>query len=73
MTRPRVVEEIRKWLPTVGFMVVGALALHYANAARVTPLSGELPAFMAPTTDGSTLRSSDLNGKVTILNFWSPG
>ena len=71
--RPSVVEKIKGWLPTVGFLVVGVLALHYANAARVTRLSGDLPAFTAATADGSTLRSADLNGKVTILNFWSPG
>ena len=67
------VETVRKWLPTAGFMLLGALALHYANAARVTTLSGQLPAFSAPASDGTTIRSADLNGKVTILNFWSPG
>jgi hypothetical protein len=60
-------------MPTVAFVATTALVIHYATAARVASLSGQLPAFAGTTVSGETLRSSDLRGKVAILNFWSPG
>jgi hypothetical protein len=63
----------REWLGTGLFVVVAVAVLHFVNAPRVKTLSGELPAFTAQTANGTTLRSEDLKGKVTLLNFWSPG
>jgi len=34
---------------------------------------GEAVAFSGPTVDGSTFDSADLDGKITVVNFWYAG
>lgn len=36
-----------------------------------SPSLGKLPAFALPTAEGDTLRLSDLEGDVVLLNFWA--
>lgn len=39
--------------------------------AQPTASLGKLPAFALPTAEGDTLRLSDLEGDVVLLNFWA--
>ncbi len=54
----------------LGFLTVLALGL---NRSQNKPLSlGQpVPAFELTTFSGETIRSSDLAGKVVVLNFWA--
>lgn len=38
---------------------------------KLPSFSGPLPAFTLETLDGSTMNSSDLLGKVAVINFWA--
>jgi thiol-disulfide isomerase/thioredoxin len=38
---------------------------------KLPPFSGPLPAFSLARLDGGTMTSSDLSGKVAVINFWA--
>lgn len=38
---------------------------------KLPPFAGPLPAFTLETLDGDTMTSSDLLGKVAVINFWA--
>ncbi len=54
-----------------GAAVLGAFA--WANLRSTVALSGPLPEFQATAVDGRKLSRADLLGKVSLINFWSPG
>ncbi len=59
---------------TVGFLIIAALWLlrHpiYGFFATTHP-NAEMPAFELQSSDGSMIRSSELRGKILVLDFWT--
>jgi peroxiredoxin len=42
-----------------------------ARSGRVDEMATKVPAFSAPSIDGTTFESSSFEGKVTVINFWA--
>lgn len=53
----------------VAVAIVFAIALARQNETQ--PTSGPAPDFEFTTFDGQTMRLSDLQGKVVVINFWA--
>ena len=59
--------------PGVSLSAPGSVASEADSAPLARPSVGDpAPAFAISTLDGTTLRLADLQGQVTVVNFWSP-
>ena len=58
---------------TVGLLVFVAVRLgpQLGALTGLTPTGPRAPAYALVTLDGDTIRSSDLVGKVVVVNFWA--
>ena len=54
----------------VGFLVVIGLGLKNTMQGPITP-GDSVPAFSLTSFDGTVYKSSDLKGKVVVINFWA--
>ena len=58
---------MKKILTAAAVVLVGILI-----AAVLIPDSKTAPAFSLPDMNGKTVSNADLQGKVTLINFWFP-
>ncbi len=64
--------SIGRWLVLViAVFFVGLLAYGLINAGEQRIEEGKAPDFTLTTFDGETLRLSEMQGEIVVLNFWS--